>query len=89
MSDTAKIVNRIIERIVPLHRVKITDTTSSGGVWIEVFQIEFFLMLKMDGSITVESDQSTDQAFRCRYLLSGLLNNGVKRDDAGNLEVVK
>jgi hypothetical protein len=89
VSDTAKIVNRIIERIVPFHRVKITDTTSSGGVWIEVLAIELFLLVRSDQSIAVVTDATTDQALRSRRLIEGLLNNGVKRDDAGNLEVVK
>jgi hypothetical protein len=89
VSDTAKIVNRIIERIIPFHRVQILDTTSSGGVWIEVLGIELFLMVRLDGSITVVTDATTEQAFRSRRLIEGLLNNGVKRDDAGNLEVVK
>jgi hypothetical protein len=89
VSDTAKIINRIIERIIPFHRVQITDTTSSGGVWIEVLGIELFLMVRLDGLIAVVTDATTEQAFRSRRLIDGLLNNGVKRDDAGNLEVVK
>jgi hypothetical protein len=89
VSDTAKIVNRIIERIIPFHQVQITDTTSSGGVWIEVLGREYLLSVKLDGSISAIDQVMTDQDKHCRLLVEGLLNNGVKRDDAGNLEVVK